>query len=109
MNDGLVEFVMYAVTLKNVKRTGWVKSGVPELETVASHAFGVTALAMIFGDFLGLDTEKMMKMAVLHDLAESRTGDIPPVAMDRTRKRAREDVVMTSLFDFSGGERYRVL
>jgi putative hydrolase of HD superfamily len=36
----------------------------------------VAMLAMILGDALELDTEKMMRMALLHDLVESKLGDI---------------------------------
>ena len=33
---------------------------------------------MVFSDLLGLDTEKVMKLCIIHDLAESIMGIICP-------------------------------
>lgn len=72
----LVEVMIAAEKLKDIFRTGWKLSGVVSPESVADHTFGVVFLSMLLGDKLNLDTEKMMKMAVLHDVAESKLGDI---------------------------------
>lgn len=72
----IIDLMMAAERLKNIFRTGWKLSGVDFPESVADHTFGVVFLAMLLGDFFQLDTEKMMKMAVLHDIAESKLGDI---------------------------------
>jgi len=50
-------------------------------ENVAEHSYYVTFLAMLIGDYLGergvgLDKEKLMRMATLHDLEEIISGDI---------------------------------
>lgn len=72
----LIELVMAAEQLKDIIRTGWKLSGIDLPESVADHTFGVVFLSMVVGDTLHLDTEKMMKMAVLHDVVESKLGDI---------------------------------
>lgn len=64
--------------LKEIKRTGWVESGVPEPESVADHSYRVALLAMTLSDNKGLDTLKTVRMALLHDLAESTIGDLTP-------------------------------
>ncbi len=64
--------------LKEIKRTGWVESGVPEPESVADHSYRVALLAMTLSDNKGLDTLKTVRMALLHDLAESEVGDLTP-------------------------------
>lgn len=74
--DQLIYFVMVAEKLKDIYRTGWKLSGVDRPESVADHTFGVIFLSMMLGDYLHLDTEKMMKMAALHDIIESKLGDI---------------------------------
>jgi putative hydrolase of HD superfamily len=74
--DQLIDLMMTAEKLKDVFRTGWKLSGVAIPESVADHTFGVTFLSMLLGDYFGLDTEKMMKMALLHDIIESKLGDI---------------------------------
>jgi 5'-deoxynucleotidase YfbR-like HD superfamily hydrolase len=64
--------------LKDLKRSGWVAHSVQQPESVAGHCFRVAFIAMILGDFLGLDTSKLLKMSLLHDLGEVITGDITP-------------------------------
>jgi putative hydrolase of HD superfamily len=64
--------------LKEIKRTGWVESGVLEPESVADHSYRVALLAMTLSDNKGLDTLKTVRMALLHDLAESTIGDLTP-------------------------------
>jgi putative hydrolase of HD superfamily len=72
----VIDFIQAAERLKDIFRTGWKLSGVDRPESVADHSFCVAMLAMILGDALDLDTGKMMRMALLHDLTESKLGDI---------------------------------
>ena len=64
--------------LKELKRTGWVESCVPDPESVADHSYRVALLAMAISDHEGLDSLKTVRMALLHDLAESTVGDLTP-------------------------------
>lgn len=63
---------------KRLLRTGWVREKVKDPESVAEHSFRVSVLAMVLSDKLGysLDKNKLIKMAILHDLGEVITGDI---------------------------------
>lgn len=54
-------------------------------------------MAMIFSDLLNMDTEKILKMALLHDLTESITGDITPESMPKKDKVSVEDSAMTEI------------
>ena len=74
--DPLIDVMMAALKLKRIIRTGWKLSGIELPESVADHTFGVVFLSMLLGDELALNTEKMMKMALIHDIAESKLGDI---------------------------------
>jgi putative hydrolase of HD superfamily len=76
--DNLLDFLQLAGKLKTIPRTGWVESGVKNPESVADHSFLTALTAMVLSDSLGLDTCKVMHMALLHDLAEIKTGDITP-------------------------------
>lgn len=62
---------------KRVLRSGWVREKVNDPESVAEHSFRVGVLAMVISDKLNphLDKNKLIKMALLHDLAEVITGD----------------------------------
>jgi len=72
--------------LKRLDRTGWTLRGLPNgTESVAAHSFGVAVAAMLLADELRaqgvtLDVEKVLRMALLHDWAEVRVGDMPRIA-----------------------------
>ncbi|MCL4419034.1 HD domain-containing protein [Patescibacteria group bacterium] len=55
-----------------------MREKVKDPESVAEHSFRVGVLAMVLSNKLEykLDKEKLMKMALLHDLAEVVTGDM---------------------------------
>ena len=69
--------------LKRLDRTGWVLRGLaPGAESVAAHSYGVAFTAMLVADEVRargveVDVERVLRVALLHDLAEARTGDMP--------------------------------
>jgi putative hydrolase of HD superfamily len=69
--------LLEALRLKEIPRTGWVRAGVQEPESVAAHSWGVAWLVLVLCP-RHIDLERALAMAVLHDLAEVRTGDITP-------------------------------
>jgi putative hydrolase of HD superfamily len=75
-NERIADFVYEALFLKRTPRSGYKFLGRGE-ESVAEHSFGVVlisfALARMAG---GADLERLLKMALFHDLAEARTGDL---------------------------------
>ncbi len=84
--------------LKRLDRTGWTLRGLPNgTESVAAHSFGVSVAAMLLADELlaksvTVNVEKVVRMALLHDWAEVRVGDMPRIAIAYfgadTRKQA---------------------
>jgi len=78
--------------LKNVPRQGWKeKLEIDNPESVADHSYSVTMLSMILSDVKGLDSEKIIRMALLHDLAESIIGDITPDHIRKNEKITKEN------------------
>jgi putative hydrolase of HD superfamily len=82
--------------LKRLDRTGWTLRGLPNgTESVASHSFGVSVTAMMLADEiiargLQLNTERVLRMALLHDWAETRVGDMPRTATHYFGPEARK-------------------
>jgi putative hydrolase of HD superfamily len=74
-----VRFLRQVGKLKSAKRTGWLDRGVPndETESVADHIFRTAILAWLAAGE-DLNRDKVLKLALVHDLAEAITGDIPP-------------------------------
>jgi len=80
----IVEFSQIVARLKKVKRSGWISHvGVKDPESVADHSFMCTLLAMCIGDMEGYDVKKLMRMALLHDVQESVTGDYDQYAKEK--------------------------
>lgn len=76
-----IAFQKYADTLKHLKRTGWVMSGVSEPETVASHSWRMAVMALQSAQYIkseGADLMQVLKLCLLHDVAEGVIGDIVP-------------------------------
>jgi len=74
--------------LKRLDRTGWTLRGLPNgTESVAAHSFGVCVTAMMLADEIksrgtDIDIETVLRMALVHDWAETRVGDMPKTATD---------------------------
>jgi putative hydrolase of HD superfamily len=93
--------------LKSLERTGWMLRGIAQgAESVAAHSYGVAVAAMLLADELRergieVDMERVLRVALLHDWAEARVGDLPRTATEyfgaEARKRAEraafEDIV----------------
>lgn len=87
--------LLEVLQLKDVPREGWRRVGVAKPESVAAHSWGVAWLVLLLCPS-ELDRERAMAMALVHDLAEARVGDITPhdgvTAEDKSR-REREALV----------------
>ncbi|MCW4052857.1 MAG: HD domain-containing protein [Candidatus Bathyarchaeota archaeon] len=77
IGDDLIQFFLKIGKLKQIPRSGWIsRVGIGSPESVADHTFRCAFLGMCIGDVLKLDTEKLMRMLLLHDIQESITGDL---------------------------------
>lgn len=85
--------------LKKIKRAGIVRKGIPNAESVADHSFRVAIMAMFFSDFLkNADTQKLIKMALIHDIPEAICGDITPYdGISLEEKRKKEKIALKEL------------
>lgn len=72
----MVDFLAVVGKSKRLQRAGWVREKIKNSESVAEHSFRVGVLAMVIADSLGSDKEKLIKMALVHDLGEVATGDL---------------------------------
>ena len=97
-----------AYALKGERRTGWQLRGVDDPESVAAHTWGVAYLVVALGDRFradlpGVDLDRALRLAVVHDVAEAETGDVATRAdstaaqPDPAAKEAAEREAMTAL------------
>lgn len=63
--------------LKSEMRHSWLSNG--RQESVAEHTWRVSLMAMLMEPYLTqkVDSEKLLKMIIIHDLVEAEVGDIP--------------------------------
>ena len=91
-------FFQKVLTLKTIHRQGWKENlQINYPESVADHSYSVSIMSMILADLEGLNTEKIIKMALLHDLAESIIGDITPGSMKNDDKITKENHAMKKI------------
>jgi putative hydrolase of HD superfamily len=78
-SQGIASLIYELGFLKAVPRTGWTLAGVRTPETVAEHSHRTAAIAFLLATLAGVDAGRVAALAVFHDFAETRTGDIPSV------------------------------
>lgn len=78
MSDPIADFLFEAGTLKRTPRSGWDFLPGAGGESVAEHSFRVAVIAWTLARLSdeGADPARTVEMALLHDLAEARTGDL---------------------------------
>lgn len=90
---GILSFLQEAERLKDTLRSGTSRSGRPE--STAEHSWRLCLMLMAFEkDLEGIDFLKLLKLAVVHDLGEAISGDIPAPAQtagDDREVRERRD------------------
>jgi len=81
-SEPILQVYFEITALKNIWRQGWLQSGLAssDCESVADHSFASTILAwLIAEEYLPeLDSNKVIKLALLHEIGEIYGGDITP-------------------------------
>ena len=94
----LSNFFFQIANLKNTPRTGWkAKLKISNSESVADHTYMMSVMAMVLSDMKNMDTEKIIKMTVLHDWAESKIGDFMPDEITIEEKHELEEKAMSEI------------
>ncbi len=100
----------HIVALKLLPRIGWLQRGVANAESVADHSFGLAALALVFtAADDSVDRERVLAMALIHDVAEALLGDLPFSARrligDAVKRDAERRALVELCAPLPGGER----
>src|SRR5258708_5225908 len=113
MSDYL-QFYKQIAKIKKILRTGWVRESIENPENVGDHSFGIAVLAMVIADKFGkqVDKEKLIIMALIHDIGELVYGDTVVergklISDKREEKDKKEREKLKEVFDLLGnGEKY---
>jgi putative hydrolase of HD superfamily len=102
MSDVLT-LLIHGNQLKRTIRSGWGQRGVPEVENVAAHSYGTAFIALVMVELIEqpMNLQSVLFMALLHDLPEGITTDIPAPAWRLFPPGVKSDVehsVMRKIF-----------
>ena len=88
----ILDFFKTAANLKNISRQGWIdKLSLDSTESVADHSYSMAIMSMVISDLENYNSEKILKMVLLHDLAESKIGDYTPNQISKEKKKELEN------------------
>ncbi len=72
-------------------------------ESVAEHSWRISLMAMLLSEekeFKDLDTDKVIRMCLIHDIGESFTGDIPVFMKSSSDSDTEDDLFMNWVRSF---------
>jgi len=94
------DFFFQIAGLKKLPRSGWkIKLGLDNSESVAEHSYMMSVMAMVLSDLKSLNSEKVIKMSILHDWAESKIGDFMPDEIGNDKKSELENYAMMEILE----------
>ncbi|MFL6195519.1 MAG: HD family hydrolase [Thermoanaerobaculia bacterium] len=100
-NRTLLDLYFETQILDRIPRSGYVLRGVPEPESVTEHTWHVLFLVWTLGARTdGIDVNRAMEIALVHDLAELRIGDLPRTSshyFPEGAKRTAEAAAMSDI------------
>ena len=98
--ERLIEFAQIIGRLKETRRSGWVSQvSIANPESVADHSFRCAILAMCLGAFENANTDKLIRMLLLHDIHEALTGDFDSYAKKEKGLRKVQTQQRTAIRD----------
>ncbi|KAL4559839.1 hypothetical protein LXL04_031985 [Taraxacum kok-saghyz] len=90
--------------LITTKRKGWINHGIKGPESIAHHMYRMALMALIAGDVPGINRERCIKIAIVHDIAEAIVGDITPAdGVPKVEKSRLEQAALNEMCNVLGG------
>ncbi|XP_071926317.1 uncharacterized protein [Coffea arabica] len=99
-----IDFLTLCHRLKTTKRKGWINHGIKGSESIADHMYRMALMALIASDLPGVNRERCIKIAIVHDIAEAIVGDITPSdGVPKAEKSRLEQAALNEMCEILGG------
>jgi putative hydrolases of HD superfamily len=99
-NSTLLDLLLEVQALDRIPRSGYVLRGVAEPESVTEHTWHVLLLVWTLGPRIeGIDVHRAMEIALVHDLAELRIGDLPRTSSHYFPEGAKKEAEAAAMAD----------
>lgn len=99
-----IDFLTLCRRLKTTKRKGWINHAVKGPESIADHMYRMALMGLIADDIPGVNRERCIKIAIVHDIAEAIVGDITPSdGIPKEEKSRREQAALNEMCEILGG------
>ncbi|KAL0296789.1 UNVERIFIED_CONTAM: 5'-deoxynucleotidase hdd1 [Sesamum radiatum] len=99
-----IDFLTLCHRLKSTKRKGWINHGIKGPESIADHMYRMALMALIADDLPGVNRERCVKIAIVHDIAEAIVGDITPSdGVPKEKKSRMEQEALDEMCKVLGG------
>ncbi|XP_062163466.1 uncharacterized protein LOC133870372 [Alnus glutinosa] len=103
-SSSAIDFLTLCHRLKTTKRKGWINHGIKGPESIADHMYRMALMGLIAGDLPGVNRERCIKIAIVHDMAEAIVGDITPSdGVPKEEKSRREQAALNEMCKVLGG------
>jgi putative hydrolase of HD superfamily len=104
--EAILDFIVEIGKLKGMPRLYWLLRGIKNPETVAGHIFTLAIMAWIFGkERKDLTQEKLLKMALCHELSAVYTGDTTPYDRILPKNEKEREEVLKKMIRLSKKEK----
>jgi putative hydrolase of HD superfamily len=102
----ILDFLLEIGKLKGMPRLYWILRRIKNPETVAGHIFTLAIMAWIFGrERKELNQEKLLKMALCHELSAVYTGDTTPYDRILPRDEKEREKILKKMIRLSKKEK----
>ncbi len=108
--DKIIKFFSEVGKLKEMPRRGWVIRDVKNPESIADHTFRVAIMAWVLAVKKNSKTnlEKLLKMALVHDICEVYSGDTTPYDSVLPKDKKKRQELLKTWPRFSEAEKKRL-
>lgn len=105
----ILDFILQIGKLKRTPRLYWTLRGIKYPETVAGHIFTLSMMAWVIGKRRkNLNQEKLLKMALCHELSATEIGDTTPYDQILSNNESENRKILEKMIRISRKEKERI-